>query len=334
MTTGRYTAKDITVLEGLDPVRKRPGMYIGGVGSAGLHHLVWEIFDNAVDEAMNGYATEVTVTLHKDGSSVTVVDNGRGIPVDKHPKSKKPALEVILTTLHAGGKFEEGVYKTAGGLHGVGSSVVNALSQKLVATIKRDNKRYEMSFERGKTKTKLKSMGAARGSGSTIYFEPDPTIFPRTNFDAATIRHRCEIASYIHRGLKVVFDDQVNKKRDSFRHENGIEDYLARLVSERKAGVVNPTPFVLLRDDPECRVEVCMQWTESTDECVRSYVNGIPTGSGGTHENGLRAGLGKAIRNTIQVHNLAPKYLTLTADDLREGMVCILSVFITDPQFQ
>jgi DNA gyrase subunit B/topoisomerase-4 subunit B len=334
MTGRKYTAKDITVLEGLDPVRKRPGMYIGGVGSAGLHHLVWEIFDNAVDEAMNGYATEVTVTLHKDGSSVTVVDNGRGIPVDKHPKSKKPAREVILTTLHAGGKFEEGVYKTAGGLHGVGSSVVNALSQKLVATIKRDGKRYEMSFERGKTKTKLKSMGAARGTGSMIYFEPDPTIFPRTNFDAATIRHRCEIASYIHRGLKVIFDDQVNRKRDSYRHENGIEDYLARLVSERKAGVVNPTPFVLLRDDPECRVEVCMQWTESTDECVRSYVNGIPTGSGGTHENGLRAGLGKAIRNTIQVHNLAPKNLTLTADDLREGMVCILSIFITDPQFQ
>ena len=146
MTGKRYTAKDITVLEGLDPVRKRPGMYIGGVGSAGLHHLVWEIFDNAVDEAMNGHADEVVVTLHKDGSSVTVVDNGRGIPVDKHAKSKKPALEVILTTLHAGGKFDEGVYKTAGGLHGVGASVVNALSRKLVATVKRDNKRYEMTF--------------------------------------------------------------------------------------------------------------------------------------------------------------------------------------------
>ncbi|MHC4939129.1 MAG: DNA gyrase/topoisomerase IV subunit B [Planctomycetota bacterium] len=330
----RYTAKDITVLEGLDPVRKRPGMYIGGVGSAGLHHLVWEIFDNAVDEAMNGHATEVSVTLHKDASSITVIDNGRGIPVDKHPKTKKPALEVILTTLHAGGKFEEGVYKTAGGLHGVGSSVVNALSQKLVATIKRDGKKYEMSFARGKTKTKLKSLGAARGTGSMIYFEPDPTIFPRTRFDPATIRHRCEIASYVHRGLKVVFDDQVNKKKETFRHENGIEDYLARLVSERKSGVVNATPFVLQRDDPECRIEVCMQWTESTDECVRSYVNGIPTGSGGTHENGLRSGLGKAIRNTIQVHKLAPKNLTLTADDLREGLVCILSVFITDPQFQ
>jgi len=332
--SSRYTAKDITVLEGLDPVRKRPGMYIGGVGSAGLHHLVWEIFDNAVDEAMNGFATEVSVTLHKDGKSVTVVDNGRGIPVDKHPKTKKPALEVILTTLHAGGKFEEGVYKTAGGLHGVGSSVVNALSQKLVATIKRDGKRWEMAFARGKAKGGLKSLGPARGTGSTIYFEPDPTIFPRTTFDPAVIRHRCEIASYVHRGLKVVFEDQVSGQRDTFQHENGIEDYLVRLVRERKSGVVNATPFVMLRDDPECRVEVCMQWTEATDECVRSYVNGIPTGSGGTHENGLRAGLSKAIRNTIDVHNLAPKNLALTADDLREGLVCILSVFITDPQFQ
>ena len=332
--SNRYTAKDITVLEGLDPVRKRPGMYIGGVGSAGLHHLVWEIFDNAIDEAMNGYASEVVVTLHKDGKSVTVVDNGRGIPVDRHAKSKKSALEVILTTLHAGGKFEEGVYKTAGGLHGVGSSVVNALSQKLVATIKRDGKRYEMAFARGKAKTALKTLGPARGTGTTIYFEPDPTIFPRTNFEPATIRLRCEIASYVHRGLKVVFEDLVNGARDSFRHENGIEDYLDRLVKERKAAVVNAAPFVLRREDPGCRVEVCMQWTEATDECLRSYVNGIPTGAGGTHENGLRAGLGKALRNAMEVHKLAPKNLTLTAEDLREGLVCILSIFVTDPQFQ
>ncbi|MEM8882513.1 MAG: DNA topoisomerase IV subunit B [Planctomycetota bacterium] len=332
--SSKYTAKDITVLEGLDPVRKRPGMYIGGVGAAGLHHLVWEIFDNAVDEAMNGHATEVALTLHKDGSSITCVDNGRGIPVDKHPKTKKPALEVILTTLHAGGKFEEGAYKTAGGLHGVGSSVVNALSQKMVATIKRDGKRYEMSFARGKTKSKLKSLGAARGSGSTIYFEPDPTIFPRTRFDPATIRQRCEIASYVHRGLKVTFDDQVSGKKETFHHTRGIEDYLDRLLKERKSPAVHPAPFVMLRDDPECRIELCMQWSEATDECMRSYVNGIPTGSGGTHENGLRAGMGKAIRNTIELHKLAPKNLTLTADDLREGLVCILSVFITDPQFQ
>ena len=334
MTGKRYTAKDITVLEGLDPVRKRPGMYIGGVGSAGLHHLVWEIFDNAVDEAMNGHATEVLVTLHKDGSSVTVVDNGRGIPVDKHPKSKKPALEVILTTLHAGAKFDEGVYKTAGGLHGVGASVVNALSRKLVATVKRDNKRYEMTFAQGKAKTKLKSLGPARGTGTTIYFEPDPTIFPRTKFDPRTIRERCEIASYVHRGLKVVFDDQVNKSRESYEHPRGIEEFLARLIAERKAAPVNPQPFVLQREDPEMRCELVMQWTEATDECARSYVNGIPTGSGGTHENGMRAGLGKAIRNYIETHKLAPKGVTLTSDDLREGLVCILSIFITDPQFQ
>jgi len=332
--SNRYTAKDITVLEGLDPVRKRPGMYIGGVGSAGLHHLVWEVFDNAVDEAMNGFATEVSVTLHKDGKSVTVVDNGRGIPVDNYGKTKKSALEVILTTLHAGGKFEQGVYKTAGGLHGVGSSVVNALSQKMVATVKRDGKRYQMGFARGKAKTRLKTLGNARGSGTTVYFEPDPTIFPRTEFDPATIRDRCEIASYVHRGLKVVFEDEVNGKKETFRHENGVEDYLARLVKERKASVVNPSPFVLGREDKEGRIEVCMQWTESTDECLKSYVNGIPTGSGGTHENGLRAGLSKAVRNTIEVHGLAPKNLALTAEDLREGLVCILSVFVPDPQFQ
>ncbi|MHC4956346.1 MAG: DNA gyrase/topoisomerase IV subunit B [Planctomycetota bacterium] len=330
----KYTAKDITVLEGLDPVRKRPGMYIGGVGAAGLHHLVWEIFDNAVDEAMNGFADEVAVTLHKDGGSVTVVDNGRGIPVDKHPKTKKPALEVIMTTLHAGGKFEDGVYKTAGGLHGVGASVVNALSRKMVTTVKRDGKRWEMSFSRGKATGKLKKVGAARGSGSTIYFEPDPTIFPRTNFDPKTIRERCEIASYIHRGLRVVFDDQVGKEKHTFHHPRGIEDFLERLVDERKQGVVNPQPFVLLKDDPELRIELAMQWTEATDECTKSYVNGIPTGSGGTHENGLRAGLGKALRNYIEVHKLAPKNVSLTSDDLREGLVCILSVFITDPQFQ
>ena len=330
----KYTAKDITVLEGLDPVRKRPGMYIGGVGSAGLHHLVWEIFDNAIDEVMNGHATEVTVTLHKDGTSVTVIDNGRGIPVDKHAKSKKPAVEVILTTLHAGGKFENDAYKTAGGLHGVGASVVNALSSSLKATIKRDGKRWEMSFKRGKPTGKLKSLGAARGSGTMIHFEPDPMIFPRTNFDPKTIRERCETASYLHRGLKVTFDDQVGGKKETFHHVHGTEDFLARLVTERKATPVNAQPFVLLKDDKDLRAEIVLQWTESTEECMRSYVNGIPTGSGGTHENGLRAGLGKAIRNTIEVHKLAPKNLSLTSDDLREGLVCVLSVFIADPQFQ
>jgi DNA gyrase/topoisomerase IV subunit B len=188
-----YTAKDITVLEGLEPVRKRPGMYIGGVGTAGLHHLVWEILDNAVDEAMNGFASNISVTLHADGSSITIADDGRGIPVDKHEATKKSALEVIFTVLHAGGKFEQGNYKTAGGLHGVGASVVNALSAELRATVKRDGAAWEMSFKRGKPTGPLKKAGPARGTGTSIYFHPDPTIFPKVGFDAATIRERLEI---------------------------------------------------------------------------------------------------------------------------------------------
>jgi DNA gyrase subunit B/topoisomerase-4 subunit B len=174
-----YTAKDITVLEGLEPVRKRPGMYIGGVSSAGLHHLVWEILDNSVDEAMNGYASNITVTLHRDGSSITIADDGRGIPIDKHPKTKKSALEVIFSTLHAGGKFEAGNYKTAGGLHGVGASVVNALSKELVATVRRDGAQWEMRFKQGTAVGSLKKTGAARGTGTTVFFRPDTTIFPK-----------------------------------------------------------------------------------------------------------------------------------------------------------
>src|SRR5262245_9398827 len=201
-----YTAKDITVLEGLEPVRKRPGMYIGGVGSSGLHHLVWEIVDNAVDEAMNGHASNITVTLHEDGSSITITDDGRGIPVDKHPSTKKSALEVIFTVLHAGGKFERGSYKTAGGLHGVGASVVNALSSELRATVKGDGTTWEMSFKRGQVMGALKKSGTARGTGTTVYFHPDPTIFPKVEFDPAVIRDRLEVVSYIHKGVRVTFD--------------------------------------------------------------------------------------------------------------------------------
>src|SRR5512139_991345 len=209
-----YTAKDITVLEGLEPVRKRPGMYIGGVGSAGLHHLVWEILDNSVDEAMNGHASNIAVTLHADGSSITISDDGRGIPVDKHPATKKSALEVIFTVLHAGGKFEQGNYKTAGGLHGVGASVVNALSKDLVATVKRDGAQWEMRFRQGKPLGPLKKVGPARGTGTTVYFHPDATIFPKIEFDAAVIRQRLEVASYLHKGVKVVFEDETTKTRD------------------------------------------------------------------------------------------------------------------------
>ena len=328
-----YTAKDITVLEGLEPVRKRPGMYIGGVGTAGLHHLVWEILDNAVDEAMNGYASNVALTLHEDGSSVTVTDDGRGIPVDKHPKSKTSALEVIFTTLHAGGKFEQGNYKTAGGLHGVGASVVNALSSELRASVKRDGTTWEMSFKRGKPTGALKKTGAARGTGTTVYFHPDPTIFPKVEFDPAVIRERLEVVSYIHKGVRVTFDNQVEDRKEVFQHEEGLADFLKKIVTERGAKPVHDVPFTLARDASP-RLDLVLQWTEATDEHVRSYVNGIPTGSGGTHENGLRAGLGKAVRNYIDTHNLSPKGVTLTAEDIREGLTGVLSLFIEEPQFQ
>ena len=334
--TALYNASSITVLEGLDPVRKRPGMYIGSTSSAGLHHLVWEIFDNSVDEAMNGHANEIEVTLHKDGSTVTVRDNGRGIPVDNHPTHKKPAIEIILCTLHAGGKFDNGTggnYKTSGGLHGVGASVVNALSKKLVATIKRDGAEWEMEFRQGKATSKLKKLGAARGSGTMIRFEPDPQIFPRTEFNGDTIRERLEIASYIHKGLKVIWNDEVGGKREVFQHEEGILAYLKKMIAEKNAIAVHEQPFVSEKKNG-IRIETCFSWTESTEEILKSYVNGIPTGNGGTHENGLRAGVLKAIRNYIETHNLTPRGVTLAAEDIREGVIGVLSIFIEDPQFQ
>jgi len=333
MASANYTAKDITVLEGLEPVRKRPGMYIGGVGSTGLHHLVWEILDNAIDEAMNGYASNVRVTLHRDASSVTVEDDGRGIPVDKHPTTRKSALEVIFTVLHAGGKFEAGNYKTAGGLHGVGASVVNALSKELIATVRRDGAQWEMRFKQGKPVGPLKKVGPARGSGTTIYFHPDAAIFPKIEFDPTVIRERLEIASYLHKGLKVVFDDETSNEKVSFEHREGLTEYLKKIVGERAARPVHESPFILAKEEGP-RLDLVLQWTEATDEHLRSYVNGIPTGSGGTHESGLRAGIGKAVRNFIDTHNLTPKGVTLTAEDIREGLTGILSIFIQEPQFQ
>ena len=335
-----YTAKDITVLEGLEPVRRRPGMYIGGVGASGLHHLVWEIVDNAIDEAMNGHASHIQVTLHKDGSSITVEDDGRGIPVDKHPTTKTSALEVIFTTLHAGGKFEGQNYKTAGGLHGVGASVVNALSRELIATVKRDGSTWEQRYKQGTPLGGVKKLGPARGTGTTVFFKPDSTIFPKVLFDARTIRDRLEVASYLHKGLKVVFENEAAEgeelKRETFEHTEGIADYLKKILVERNSKPVHDAPFATTKEHEESglKLDVVLQWTESTDEHLRSYVNGIPTASGGTHENGLRSGLGKAMRNFIDTHSLSPKGVTISAEDIREGLTGVLSIFITEPQFQ
>src|SRR5262245_55856175 len=333
-TKSSYTAKDIQVLEGLEPVRKRPSMYIGGVDAKGLHHLVWEIIDNAVDEYLNNYADAVTVTLHKTGDAVTVTDNGRGIPVDLHPKHKRPALELILTTLHSGAKFGEGGnYLHSGGLHGVGSSVVNALSKKLVATIHRDGYEWQQTFKRGKPAGPLEKVGPFRGHGTTICFEPDPDIFKTTHFDPNQIKSHLEDMSYIHSGLKITFKNEVTKETFDLTHPGGIPEFLTRLVTEGQKPAITEQAFTLARANGD-RMEVALHWTESTDEVIRSYVNGIRTSSGGTHENGFKGGIAKAIRNYMATHEVKTKGLEITAEDIREGIVGVLSVFVREPMFQ
>src|SRR5436190_18371420 len=237
----RYSAADIQVLEGLEPVRKRPAMYIGGVDATGYHHLLWEILDNSVDEVINGYASRIEVTLHKDGKTATITDDGCGIPVDVMPKYKKSALEVILTTLHSGGKFEQGNYIHSGGLHGVGSSVVNALSSSLIARVKRDGKHHVQTYGKGLATSKLKVEGKARGTGTTITFTPDAEIFGlKAKFDPELIRDRLEAKSYLHRGMIVVFRDETQKpaREETFEHEGGIAEYLAKVVAQRGKNTV------------------------------------------------------------------------------------------------
>src|SRR5256714_2867065 len=378
----RYSAADIQVLEGLEPIRKRPAMYIGGVDATGYHHLLWEILDNSVDEVINGYASRIEVTLHKDGKTATIVDDGRGIPIDVMPKYKKPALEMILTTLHSGGKFEQGNYIHSGGLHGVGASVVNALSASLIVRVKRDGKHCVQTYAKGLATSKLKTEGKARGTGTTVTFTPDAEIFGlKAKFDSELIRDRLEAKSYLHRGMIVVFRDETQKppREDTYQHDGGIAECLAKVDAQRgkntvpaaqrspapgrreplvtseeglpeteltaQGGEIPSVPPVAAMQIPpgalfyrqgegDVRLEVALVWTEATDEHIRSYVNGIPTPNGGTHEAGLRSGIVKAVRNYIETHGLAPKGVTLTAEDIREGVCGILSSYVIDPQFQ
>lgn len=332
-----YTGADVEVLEGLEPVRKRPGMYIGGTGKEGLHHLVWEVVDNAVDEATNGYASLIEVTLHKDGETVSVSDNGRGIPVDEHPTQKRPTLEVILTTLHSGAKFDGNSYITSGGLHGVGSSVVNALSKSLTAEVKRDGTLYEQRFARGLPVTELKKKKSdVRGSGTTISFTPDPEIFDTVALDAELIKERLEVKTYLNGALRIVFHDEANGEKIEFHHEGGIVEYLDHLLEVAETRRIHDEPFVLRQEELEdgARVEIAFLWTEAPRERLASFVNGIPTRDGGTHERGLRDGINKAVRSYIETHDLVPKKLDITADDIREGLFVVLNLYHVDPQFQ
>jgi len=330
-----YTAKDITVLEGLEPVRKRPGMYIGGVDSSGLHHLLWEIVDNSVDEAMNGHCDRIDVTLHADGETITVKDNGRGIPVDMHGKYKKPALELILTTLHAGGKFESKNYYHSGGLHGVGASVVTALSDRFTVRVKREGGEWEQSFSQGKATSKLKKLGGARGSGTTIEYHPDREIFPSIEHDPVLIAERLEAKAYLHKGLTVTFENKTKGGESySWHYEDGIRAYLDKLLTTGTKKRVPAETFYAEREGDGPRIECALAWTEDTSEGVSSFVNSIPTSAGGTHENGLKSGMVKAVRNYLEIHNLVPRGLQVAAEDVREGVVGLLSCFIPNPQFQ
>jgi DNA gyrase subunit B len=338
--TNAYTAQDITLLEGLEPVRVRPAMYIGGTDAKGYHHLLWEIVDNAIDEAINGHAKRIEVVLDRDHKGVRVTDDGRGMPVDMHPKYKKPALELILCSLHSGGKFSTTNYQVSGGLHGVGSSVVNALSEKLQVTVWRDGFEHVQSFSRGAPLGAMKKT-ALKGKkrGTAIHFRPDPQIFgPTTSFDADIVRERLETKAYLHGGLELTFLDEATGDRLTFLHPNGIADYLPLLVSRRGSPGVHPTQFHVTRETTTpaglFEVEAAIQWTESTEESLKSYANGVPTPHGGAHENGFGTAVVKALRSFIETKNIAPKGVTLTAEDIREGIVSLVSVYLPNPQFQ
>jgi DNA gyrase subunit B len=332
--SGADSASGIEVLEGLEPVRKRPAMYIGGTDRSGFHHLLWEIVDNAVDEAINGHAKNLSVTLDADGRGARVIDDGRGIPVDVHPKYKKPALELVACTLHAGGKFGHALYKVSGGLHGVGLSVVNALSEAMEVKVLRDGFEHTQSYARGAPTTKVKKGGPTRKHGTEIHFRPDPEIFgDKLRFDAAHVKDRLEAKAYLHAGLVVSFKDEATGESATLLHPKGIADYLPTLVAARGKPVTHPTPFAVFKENG-VRIEAILQWTESTEDCVRSYANGVPTSSGGTHESGFNTAVVKAVRAFVESKKIQPKGVTLTADDIREGIVAVVSVYVPEPQFQ
>jgi len=328
-----YGAKDITVLEGLEAVRKRPGMYIGSTGPRGLHHLVYEVLDNSVDEAIAGYCDSVRVVLHPD-NSCTVVDNGRGIPVDELKKEKRPAAEVVLTTLHAGGKFGGEGYKVSGGLHGVGISVVNALSERLHLEISRDGAIWTQDYERGKPQADLHRGESSDAHGTTITFLPDDEIFDELEFDYATLAERLRETAFLTRGLKIeLVDERAGGQRDTFHYEGGIVDFVAHL-NENKDPLHRKTVFFENETD-DGQVEVAMQWNSSYQESIFSFANNINTHEGGSHLSGFRSALTRTLNAYARGKGLLKeKDENLTGDDVREGLTAVISVKLADPQFE
>lgn len=331
-----YSGSDIQVLEGLEAVRKRPGMYIGSTSIAGLHHLVYEVVDNSVDEALAGYCTKIEVTIHPD-NSCTVVDNGRGIPVDLQPKYKKPAMEVVLTVLHAGGKFGGGGYKVSGGLHGVGISVVNALSQKLRVEVKRDGGIYEMQFARGVTTQKMEKIGSSKTTGTSVTFWPDPEIFETTIFDYETLSQRLQEMAFLNKNLKIIFTDERGEEPvvDEFCYAGGVSDFVKYLNETKQPLDGLSRPIYSSSESEEGEVEFAIQWNTSYSETVLTFANNIHTTDGGTHLEGFRNALTRTVNEYARKMNLLKeKDDNLTGDDIREGMTAIISVKLSEPQFE
>ncbi len=330
-----YDAGDIQILEGLEHVRKRPGMYIGSTGPRGLHHLVYEVVDNSVDEALAGYCTKIEAVINKDGS-FTCIDNGRGIPVGKHPKRKNmSSLEVVLTILNAGGKFGGNGYKVSGGLHGVGVSCVNALSTKLVAQVKRDGGIFEMEFSRGKTTKKIEQIGKSQATGTTITFWPDPEIFTTVEFDWDTLVNHFRQTAFLNKNLKITFRDERGDepKEEVFQYKGGIVDFVKYVNNGKEA--LNARPIYFEASNEVGEVEVAMQWNSSYTENVRSFANNIDTTEGGTHLEGFRNALTRTMNEYARKQNiLKEKDDNLSGDDCREGLGAIISVRLHEPQFE
>ena len=328
-----YTAESITVLEGLEAVRKRPGMYIGSTGARGLHHLVYEVVDNAVDEALAGYCTRIDITLTADGG-VRVVDDGRGIPVDEHPVEHRSALEVVMTTLHAGGKFGGDSYAVSGGLHGVGVSVVNALSKRLDVEVVRDGGRFRQSYERGLPTAPLERVGKARGHGSTVAFWPDPDIFEEIDFRFETLSNRMREMAFLNAGLRITLTDERDEaKSEVYEYAGGIRDFVAHINASKEP--VHPQIIYFEGKANSHFVEVAMQWNSSYNDAVSTFANTINTHEGGTHEEGFRAALTTTVnrfaRNSALLKEKDPN---LSGDDVREGLTAIVSVKLREPQFE
>lgn len=328
-----YTADQIQVLEGLEPVRKRPGMYIGGTGSEGLHHLVWEIVDNGIDEALAGHASEVSVKLLSDGG-VTVFDNGRGIPTDIHPKTKKSTVETVLTVLHAGGKFGGGGYKVSGGLHGVGVSVVNALSTRLVVTVYREGKTYQQEYERGIPLSDLKVTGKSDKTGTEITFYPDDTIFKEgVQFNNDTILDRLRHAAYLTKGVRTLFEDEKTGQRYGFYFEGGIQSYVKHLNLGKD--VVDEDVFYVEKQVEDSVVEISLQYADAFTEIVKAFANNVYNPDGGTHLTGFRTALTRVINDYARKNGLIKeKEENLTGEDTREGLTAVILVKLPDPQFE